>query len=810
MLAVIVYLYLISSEPLNKYMNKKFVISALAGLLLFIAYIYFAQPEEEVIQPDLATEVNLLLPELSDADYAWIASRIFQNETGGETRFLTYWGAGEDFPSFGIGHFLWFPGGVDAPFDETFPAMAAFVAALGEQFPTWMQDLQDFDAPWNSKAEFDQSWSSGDMAELRAWLERSGHLQARFIVTAFHKRWQALELPAGQKSRLTSLLQQMLGSAQGLFAVVDYFNFKGLGNNPRERYQDEGWGLVQVLESLPPDALEDQNLVSLFRDAAAARLSMRVELAPAERNESRWLHGWLARLDGYLTIPSPASEDKKSGFRVRPYLQHPTGNAVTLMWFSHENLPGQLTLWESTATDELAGRVFKSTPVLAASLEYHPAESCGQPGCSMPTLPFQHELRIDELEAGKSYRYQVLQNGECADGSFQTPGKHDKPLRFIVYADSETEPESTGKHTDWPGIDLSTRNRKYPLDQTTGYARNLEVIQQRKPAFVGIAGDLVQSGGEQRDWDEFWLHNAALAASTFIIPALGNHEYFGGPGGLGKYQTRDSERGVQKYKTYFDVPHNHSINAAHSERYYALEYGAVTLLVLDTVDGYPHRSDQDANWRLKGENDGGVAPDWHPGSEQYRWLKRELAKARKNSRFTFVMFHGAPYTSGVHGQLPGEGQGQDVLSGRPIQALTPLFLRYGVDAVFNGHDEMYEHSVVSGEEIDAQGGKRKHSIHFYDIGIGGDGLRSPLDSVLNPEQIFLAHTDAAEIYSADGVLLTGGKHYGHLEVNIDQNKLGQWQATIDAVHIFPLMDANGQAVGFERRLYDDSITLMAE
>jgi len=783
--------------------------TALAGLLLFMVFLYFSQPDEKMAQPEAVSEVKLVIPELSEDDYAWIASRIFQNETGGETRFLTYWGAGEDFPSFGIGHFIWFPSGVDAPFDETFPAMATYVAEQGDAFPSWMQDLESFDAPWTSKADFDQSWSSSEMSELRAWLEKSGHLQARFIVSAFQQRWQALDLPTEQKSRLTGLLQHMLGSARGLFAVVDYFNFKGLGNNLRERYQDDGWGLVQVLETLPPDAAERQDMVELFRDAAADRLSNRVKLAPKERNESRWLEGWLARLDGYLTIPSPV-KDTEPGFRVRPYLQHPTDTAVTLMWFSHENQSGQLTVWDASVIGEGAGRVFQSSPQQAPSLEYHPEESCGQGACSLPALPFQHEIRVEGLEASKSYRYQVIQNEEQAKGEFQTPGKHDKPLRFIVYADSETEPESTGKHAKWPGKDKSNKKRRYLLDQTTGYARNLEVIQQRKPAFVAIAGDLVESGGEQRDWDEFWRHNATLAASSFIIPALGNHEYYGGPRGLGAYGTSDSERSVQKYKTYFDVPLNNSINTAHSERYYALKYGAVTLLVLDTTDGFPHRSEQDSNWRLKGEQDGGVAPDWHPGSAQYRWLKKELIKARENSQFTFVMFHAAPYTSGVHGQLPGEGRGRDTYSGRPIQALTPLFFRFGVDAVFNGHDEMYEHSVVTGEEVTSSGGNRKHSIHFYDIGIGGDGLRGPVEGVLNVEQVYLAHTDAAEVYSADGVLLSGGKHYGHLEINIDQNRGGQWQATIDAVHIFPLTDASGQSLGFERRLYDDSITLISE
>ncbi len=71
-------------------MNSKFVITALIGLMLFITFLFVAQPEDETGQAEPVRE--LVLPDLSDADYDWIASRIFQNETGGDRRNLTYWG----------------------------------------------------------------------------------------------------------------------------------------------------------------------------------------------------------------------------------------------------------------------------------------------------------------------------------------------------------------------------------------------------------------------------------------------------------------------------------------------------------------------------------------------------------------------------------------------------------------------------------------------------------------------------------------------------------------------------------------------
>ncbi len=791
-------------------MDSRLVKTVLLSLLVIVALVLTVQRSGEISRPELE------LPQLSDTDFDWIAARIYQNEAAGQSRYLTWWGEGEDFPSFGIGHFIWFPAGVDAPFDETFPDMVTFVQQRSPgnlSVPEWLRDLTQFDAPWADKQQFDQAYSTADMTKLRQWLAATGQLQARYIVATFEQRWRNLALPAEQYQRLTALLQKLTETPQGLFAVIDYYNFKGLGVNPRERYQGQGWGLIQVLEALEQLQNRDGDCVDLvdqFRQAAASRLSLRVELSPPERNETRWLDGWLTRLQGYAERGPPPVKFAGPGFRIRPYLQNPDNHAVTLSWFSNEKRTGRVAVWREDSGNKENSRVFESAPVQAEALAYHPAEVLRKANCPNPAVPFLHEVRIDGLDPGTSYLYEVTQDDDRAEGGFQTPANDERPLRFIVYADSETEPESTGKYASWPGIDRSTAARKYPVDQTTGYAQNLEVIRQRNPAFVAIAGDLVQSGGEQRDWDEFWSQNSELAASTFIIPALGNHEYFGGPGVLGKYATKDSERAVRKYKTYFDLPGNGSSNEEHAERYYVLNYGVVTLIVLDTNDGQPGRSGSDTNWALAGEGDGGVAPDWQPGSEQYRWLMAALRRAQETSRFTFVMFHGAPWSSGVHGMPPGDGPGEDILSAQPLQVLTPLFIEYGVDAVFSGHDEMYEHSIVSGFEVKSGGEKRRHEIHFYDIGIGGDGLRGPVDHVSNPQQEFLAHSDAPEVYGTDGVLKDGGKHYGHLEVNVGKTPDGRWQARLDAVYIFPLMDAEGLVVGFERRLYDDSYTLITD
>ena len=120
----------------------------LAAFILVRAVYHSIDTGQKEKIPDVVT---LYLPELSDADYDWIGSRIYQNEALGKAEYLVHWNEGEDFPSLGIGHFIWFPEGVDAPFDEQFPALVSYLREQvpGDlQMPDWLQELDPFVAPW--------------------------------------------------------------------------------------------------------------------------------------------------------------------------------------------------------------------------------------------------------------------------------------------------------------------------------------------------------------------------------------------------------------------------------------------------------------------------------------------------------------------------------------------------------------------------------------------------------------------------------------------------------------------------------------
>ncbi len=504
-----------------------------------------------------------------------------------------------------------------------------------------------------------------------------------------------------------------------------------------------------------------------------------------------------AILLGLLSAPLWTLAQESAHFKVAPYLQNPAPNAMTLRWVSYSRSPAVLSCFlgeQRVAQTQVLGRA-------ADSLDYTEWEKASFPSDVKP-VGFFYSQRVSGLQANQAYRYLVEQDGQTFEGHFRTAPTPDRSVRIVAYSDCETEPESHGTAVKWEPSSTSPKNpeRTYLVDQSVGYQANLDAIRVRKPDLIVIAGDIVESGGEQRDWDEFWNHNApgqpgatGIASEVPILAAVGNHEYFAGPKN-GGYQGLASERAVSKYLSYFDVPSNQAKDARHHGRYARLDYGPVTLITLDGCNGLPHQTNSDTNFYLSAPES--AAPDFNPGSEQYRWLEAQLAEADKSSRFVFVCFHHCPASSGVHAAPPGQGRNQDPQSSQPLRALFPLLARYRVDALLTGHDEMMERSEVA---------IGNYKLQVFDVGVAGDGLRGP--SRDNPERRFLAHADSPEVWQ-NGVLKDGGKHYGHLDIDV-QPISNKWQVTFTPVYVFPVF-ADGQLLRFERRVYPDRLTLPSQ
>ena len=222
-----------------------------------------------------------------------LGQRIWQNECAGSVQGLVSWNAGEAFPSLGIGHFIWYPAGVQEAFDESFPTFVRYARAKGVQVPA------NFDgpAPWSTKAAFEAD-RSGLADAMRRWLAANIDIQARFIMArsrlALRRMMEHSRTPEAVQHRYAALSN----TTQGMYCLVDYVNFKGEGIKPTERYKGEGWGLLQVLEEMQGYPA-GRAATAEFSRAAAAILARRVANSPASRGEKRWLAGWLNRCKTY-------------------------------------------------------------------------------------------------------------------------------------------------------------------------------------------------------------------------------------------------------------------------------------------------------------------------------------------------------------------------------------------------------------------------------------------------------------------------------------------------------------------------------
>jgi hypothetical protein len=231
---------------------------------------------------------------LSPSDYTKIGARVWKNECAGTISGLTSWNRGEDFASLGIGHFIWYPRGQHGPFEESFPELIAFLKRQGASVPGWL--LRTSSCPWNTRQEFLADFESQKMRSLRNFLACSISLQSRFLAERLENALPKMlnAAPASDRQRIESNFYRVASGPSGMYALIDYVNFKGDGTLPTERYANQGWGLLQVLQGM-----QKGPAVSEFSKSAKRVLELRVRNSPPGRQEKRWLPGWLDRVDSY-------------------------------------------------------------------------------------------------------------------------------------------------------------------------------------------------------------------------------------------------------------------------------------------------------------------------------------------------------------------------------------------------------------------------------------------------------------------------------------------------------------------------------
>ncbi len=199
-----------------------------------------------------------------------------------------------------------------------------------------------------------------------------------------------------------------------------------------------------------------------------------------------------------------------------------------------------------------------------------------------------------------------------------------------------------------------------------------------KPALILQTGDLVFDSSIPQLWDQFDSFMEPIwSAHIPYYPARGNHD----------------DVGTSMYLAFMKKHIVHTWNG-HPRTGNLLNY---------VVDKSPLRF---------------IAIDTEvsaaPGSSQYKWIERQLAGADKKGLEPVPMFHIAIHSIGSHGSN-AQKQGE----------LQPLFEKYHVPLVFQGHDHIYYRT-------------RRHGTVYVVTGGGGAPLydlhpdRDPRDQAADP------------------------------------------------------------------------------
>jgi len=254
-------------------------------------------------------------------------------------------------------------------------------------------------------------------------------------------------------------------------------------------------------------------------------------------------------------------------------------------------------------------------------------------GSSEPET-YMHEVHVCGLTAGTTYYYQV---GGGASGA-----------EVWSATQSFTTVPASGSIT--VGISGDAR------DQVSTFQLAQERMRDAAVNFQLFSGDIVDIGTQEslyETWlDSIWKDPAdntkfITLGQQYFVPIAGNHE-----------------NEAARFYANFSIPGS----GDYAESYASFGLGAAHVVLLDDQ---PIATQQGSDHATK----------------ELAWLDADLNAAngdRANHPFIIVVSHRGLFSTSLH------SNDSDVLAAR--SALAPIFDKYHVDMVFNGHDHEYERS----------------------------------------------------------------------------------------------------------------------
>ncbi|MHB9112616.1 MAG: metallophosphoesterase [Thermoleophilia bacterium] len=291
----------------------------------------------------------------------------------------------------------------------------------------------------------------------------------------------------------------------------------------------------------------------------------------------------------------------------------------------------------------------------------------------------RHEVLLDGLAPSSTVYYQVTITDSATpessvtlpEKSFHTTRSTGQPFSFAVAGDNRPASNTTVQPAVWGTIN------------TQMATENLDLILHAGDIIYGEPTDTLAQNVAK--YDGFFAVTSSLTSSVPMYTAIGNHEFVGYANNRTGYQQE------------FTLPVNNGADAAiYGEHYYSFDHGDTHFIALST--------------EIPGQE--GLIT-----GNQKLWLEQDLAATQKQ---WIVVYQHRPLFSGVH--LTDPWMNTANTTGQQNKAdMHALFLQYGVNVVFEGHEHYYLRHVEDG-------------IHYVITGGGG----SPLHGLpeLRPGDVF--------------------------------------------------------------------------
>jgi hypothetical protein len=193
-------------------------------------------------------------------------------------------------------------------------------------------------------------------------------------------------------------------------------------------------------------------------------------------------------------------------------------------------------------------------------------------------------------------------------------------------------------------------------------------MEAPRARFVVHAGDLVNVGESDESWGEWFGAGSWMNGMIPQVPAVGNHEY-------GRLNREDPRQLAPLWRQQFALPEDGPDGLA--ETVYSFDYQGARIIVLNSEEAT----------RLE---------------DQAEWLEARLAEHR--NRWTIVVLHHPVFSVASDRDNP-----------QVRAAWKPLFDKYDVDLVLQGHD----HTYGRGESVPEGAPRREDAGTVYVVSVSG-------------------------------------------------------------------------------------------